>query len=79
MKRYNQGFGKLGPMEQADNDGEWVKHDDVVEITDAFDDYIEVLNNDRINWMMKAFDYQIISYSLGITSFVLFCILLMVL
>jgi hypothetical protein len=29
MNRYNQGFGKFGPMEQVWN-GKWVKHEDVV-------------------------------------------------
>ena len=29
MNRYNQGFGKFGPMEQEWN-GKWVKHEDVV-------------------------------------------------
>ena len=27
MKRYNQGFGKFGPMEQS-NDGKWVTYED---------------------------------------------------
>jgi hypothetical protein len=34
MKRYNQGFGKFGPMEQC-NDGEWVKYDDAARAIDA--------------------------------------------
>ena len=29
MRRYNQGFGKVGPMEQC-SDGEWVKYEDAM-------------------------------------------------
>jgi len=33
MKRYNQGFGKFGPMEQC-KDGEWVKYWDAIKYFD---------------------------------------------
>lgn len=75
MKRYNQGFAKFGPMEQCD-DGEWVKYEDVIETSDKWNKYSEELNCDRIDWMMKAYEYQVIAGCFGITTVILFGILL---
>lgn len=38
MNRYNQGFGKFGPMEQTWN-GKWVKHEDVVVLEQLLKEY----------------------------------------
>ena len=64
MKRYNQGFGKFGPMEQCD-DGKWVKYEDYEQEIDAYvEDLSKFYENSReelirsweseINWIVIA-------------------------
>ena len=64
MKRYNQGFGKFGPMEQCDN-GKWVKYEDYEQEIDAYvEDLSKFYENSReelirsweseINWIVIA-------------------------
>ena len=64
MKRYNQGFGKFGPMEQCD-DGTWVKYEDYEQEIDAYvEDLSKFYENSReelvrsweseINWIVIA-------------------------
>lgn len=44
MIRYNQGFGKVGPMEQC-SDGEWVKYQDAEEVIEELKESITNLRN----------------------------------
>ena len=64
MKRYNQGFGGFGPMEQCD-DGKWVKYEDYEQEIDAYvEDLSKFYENSReelirsweseINWIVIA-------------------------
>jgi len=65
MERYNQGFGKFGPMEQC-KDGEWVRYEDAekefdelkelfVKANDSVEDYWEEkLKRERKNTLFFA-------------------------
>lgn len=45
IKRYNQGFGNFGPMEQC-NDGKWVKADDVLpKLTSLDKEFSELISD----------------------------------
>jgi F0F1-type ATP synthase assembly protein I len=47
MKRYNQGFGKFGPMEQC-NDGEWVRYEDSERVINNLRDDIRNLHRELL-------------------------------
>jgi hypothetical protein len=47
MKRYNQGFGKFGPMEQTDK-GEWVRYEEVRDNLNKISELYNNLNKDLL-------------------------------
>ncbi len=49
MNRYNQGFKYFGPMEQND-DGDWVKYDDMVDYCDQWIKWGEDMEANRDGW-----------------------------
>ncbi|CAB4127280.1 hypothetical protein UFOVP84_108 [uncultured Caudovirales phage] len=53
MKRYNQGFGKFGPMEQS-NDGKWVLYEDYGTLLKKLELHKELLENTRKEYAMHA-------------------------
>lgn len=74
MKRYNQGFGKFGPMEQCE-DGEWVRFEDAdaeLEIQEEVC-YERFLNEYLAE--LRATDYMIIAYMFGAIAVIEFILL----
>jgi hypothetical protein len=57
MKRYNQGFGKFGPMEQC-NDGEWVRYEDVKSIIKKLQEEVRESHESIIDLYSKANFYS---------------------
>lgn len=63
MNRYNQGFGKFGPMEQEWN-GKWVKYEDVIPLENtikelrqqnaSLDHTIDVIETKCWDWRNKS-------------------------
>ena len=52
MKRYNQGFGKFGPMEQC-KDGEWVRYEDAEKEFDELKELFVKANDSVDNYYAK--------------------------
>lgn len=53
MKRYNQGFGKFGPMEQS-NDGKWVPYEDYETLLKKLEWHKESWDNARKGYDMHV-------------------------
>ena len=68
MKRYNQGFGGFGPMEQCD-DGKWVKYEDYDKEIDAYSEdlskFYEESRQELIRSWESEIDWKAISLLLG--------------
>ena len=68
MKRYNQGFGGFGPMEQCD-DGKWVKYEDYDKEIDAYTEdlskFYEESRQELIRSWESEIDWKAISLLLG--------------
>lgn len=71
MKRYNQGFGKFGPMERADNDGEWVRYEDACRLTEAWSECCDNLYGDNVRLRTSVVDWQILAYGFAFIDFIL--------
>ena len=48
MKRYDQGFGKFGPMEQCDK-GEWVRYEEVRDNLNKISELYSDLHRNLLN------------------------------
>ena len=53
MKRYNQGFGKFGPMEQS-NDGQWVTYQDYEALSKRLEQTKELWNNSSSEYNIQV-------------------------
>lgn len=74
MKRYNQGFGKFGPMEQCE-DGEWVRFEDAdAELEIQEEVCYERFVNEYLA-ELRATDYMIIAYMFGAIALIEFILL----
>lgn len=78
MKRYNQGFGKFGPMERADNDGEWIHLDDVCEYGQAWKDCCDQFMEQSYKQKLAKLFWQQMAYGFAIIDFILLGVLVIV-
>lgn len=68
MKRYNQGFGKFGPMEQC-NSGEWMKYKDAEDVVHEWQEYCKVIEQDNKTMAEAVADYKMLTMCLVVLVF----------
>lgn len=74
MKRYNQGFGKFGPMEQCE-DGEWVRFEDADAELEIQEEVCYERFINEYSAELRATDYMIIAYMFGAIAVIEFILL----
>ena len=67
MKRYNQGFGGFGPMEQSD-DGKWVKYEDYDKEIDAYTEDLSKFYEESSEELIRTWESEIGWKTIAITS-----------
>ncbi len=53
IQRYNQGFGKFGPMEKC-NSGEWCKYNDAMEENESIQSTLWKLFDKEFHWWQRT-------------------------